>query len=93
MGAYARGYRNTAFYNRHASGDTTYFPSKRARDAALAKLRDHAVDRGLSPSAARYGIVPVSRRFPTARERDAFLANLQEYPDHAGGNYAADVDA
>lgn len=91
MASYARGYRNCAFYNRHASGDATWFVRKADRDAALAKLRAHAVDRGLAESAARYGITAVVKRFATARERDAWLENLAEYPDHEGGNYAAEA--
>jgi hypothetical protein len=91
MAAYARGYRNYAFYNRSVHGDATWFARAADRDAALEKLRAHAIERGLARSAAQSGICAVVKRFRTARERDAWLEMLADDPDHEGGNYVAEV--
>lgn len=71
------GYVNCAAYNRNASGDSHYWTTREARDAALKALREWAVDKGLSPSAARSGIYPVKCRAGalSADEREALDLN------------------
>jgi len=54
------GYRNVAYYpGPSAQGYAVYYRTGKARDAALAELRDEAVEHGLARSAAAAGIYPV----------------------------------
>jgi hypothetical protein len=66
---------NSAAFNQNPSGDSTWFASRAARDAALADLRARMIGRGLSPSAARSGIYPVENS--AHRERGVWIKDLE----------------
>ncbi|MFO0447373.1 MAG: hypothetical protein ACK52I_01570 [Pseudomonadota bacterium] len=54
------GYANVAFFNVRADGDESYFASKAERDAAITGTRERAIAHGLSETAARSGIYPIT---------------------------------
>jgi hypothetical protein len=54
------GLRNECFYADPREG-ARYYLTRKARDTALAELRDLAVSRGLAAAAATAGIYPVKR--------------------------------
>lgn len=54
------GFANVAFFNARADGDESYFATKAERDAALVGTRERAIARGLSETAARSGIYPIT---------------------------------
>lgn len=53
---------NCAFFNRNPQGDETWYATRELRNAAIAKMRESAIARGLSASAAQAGIYPVKKR-------------------------------
>ena len=71
------GYVNLAFHARSADGDRSYFLTSAERDTHLARFRAHAIGCGLSVSAARSGIYPISTRASALGEDE--LDRL-EYP-------------
>lgn len=50
---------NNAFFATRPEGTETWYATREARDAALAEVREHAIGRGLSRSAAQAGIYPI----------------------------------
>lgn len=84
---YVYGLRNTAFYNLRPEGDEVWYPTRPARDRALAALREHAIAKGLSKSAARAGIVAIRRHVASDTGR-AWLDELVENPRRPGVSWA-----
>lgn len=75
---YLYGFRNCAYFSGpNPDGYVEWFTSKRARDAALAALRERAGSRGLSPTACVAGIYPVRRHVDSATGR-AFVESLED---------------
>jgi hypothetical protein len=74
---YIYGYCNCAYYNVNPEGDLTWFTTRKARDCALARIREKAVDDGLSPGASRAGIYPVDRHVASMTGQ-AFVRALED---------------
>jgi len=58
---------NVAFFCGKSTGDRTWFATALQRDLALDCLRERAIARGLSVSAARAGIYAVDARWARVR--------------------------
>lgn len=58
---------NVAFFSTRPEGSRTYYGTRAERDAALVSLRERAIDRGLSVTAAECGIYPVRTRAAVVR--------------------------
>jgi hypothetical protein len=54
------GYGNVAFHNRKPEGDDAWFATREERDKELAFVRSQAIAEGLSESAARHGLYPMT---------------------------------
>ena len=83
------GYVNAAAFNVRPEGDTRFFATREARDAALSRKRAAAIASGLAESAARAGIYPIN--VPRA---DAVLTmGSADALDFAIENASADAEA
>jgi len=54
------GILNAAAFNLRTEGDVSFYSSREERDAALDQVRSEAISHGLSESASRAGIYPIS---------------------------------
>lgn len=58
---------NVAWMATRVEGTETWYATRKARDAALADLRKHAIVMGLSRTAARAGIYPIAETLAVLR--------------------------
>lgn len=71
------GVRNQCFYA-SSQQDVRYYLTRKARDSALAALRDLAVSRGLGVRAATVGIYPVKRVVRDVSLAEALIESAAE---------------
>ncbi len=71
------GIQNVAFYADPREG-ARYYLTRKARDTALASLRDLAVSRGLGVRAATVGIYPVKRVVRDVSVAEALIETAAE---------------